>query len=53
MKPDLLYLLSLLKGTLYRFWMEQFGDIHCNPQAISITTKKFKSQLEKGSTPGV
>ena len=29
MKPELLYLLPLLKGTLYRFWMEQFGDIHC------------------------
>jgi hypothetical protein len=29
MKPDLLYFLPLLKGTLYSFWMEQFGDIHC------------------------
>jgi hypothetical protein len=29
MKPDLLYILPHLKGTLYRFRIEQFGDIHC------------------------
>ncbi len=29
MTPDLLYILPHLKVSLYRFRIEQFGDIHC------------------------
>ncbi len=29
MKRDFLYILPQLKGTLYKFRIEQFGDIHC------------------------
>ncbi len=28
-KGDLFYILPQLKGTLYKFRIEQFGDIHC------------------------
>jgi hypothetical protein len=28
MKHDLLYILPRLKGTLYKFRIEQFGDLH-------------------------
>ncbi len=37
MMHDLSYILPQLKGTLYKFRIEQFGDIHCK---ITIKAKE-------------